>query len=204
MKRHLITLVLSLWVVFGYSQTISSFPYQYAFENEAQGPTGCGPVYTMLEAGWENDATTSLNWTADVGGTASSGTGPSVDLNPGTATGIYMYLETSCSGTGYPSVTAGLLTPYFDLQQKISYKASSYGIRIEKINPRYTSQRCSKCGFIDQGNRINQADFKCLNCDLTLKADYNAARNIATLNIESLIDNQLKIKASEVRPSKSK
>jgi len=77
--------------------------------------------------------------------------------------------------------------PYFDLQEKITYKALEVGINVIKINPEYTSQRCNLCGHIEKENRLNQADFKCLACGLKTNADFNAARNIATLDIENII-----------------
>src|SRR6266478_2970307 len=51
--------------------------------------------------------------------------------------------------------------------------------RIEKINPAYTSQRCSACGTVDAKARESQAVFACRFCGYTGNADVNAARNIA-------------------------
>ena len=51
--------------------------------------------------------------------------------------------------------------------------------RIEKINPAYTSQRCSACGYMASENRKNQAVFACAACQHTCNADVNAAKNIA-------------------------
>lgn len=51
--------------------------------------------------------------------------------------------------------------------------------RIEKINPAFTSQRCSACGHVAAENRKNQAAFACTACDFACNADVNAARNIA-------------------------
>jgi len=51
--------------------------------------------------------------------------------------------------------------------------------RVEKINPAFTSQRCSTCGHIAAESRKSQALFSCVACNFTLNADVNAARNIA-------------------------
>jgi putative transposase len=51
--------------------------------------------------------------------------------------------------------------------------------RVEKINPAYTSQRCSACGHIAAGSRQSQALFRCVACGFACNADLNAARNIA-------------------------
>lgn len=81
---------------------------------------------------------------------------------------------------------------YYDLQLKIENKAKEAGIEVRKVKPNYTSQRCSKCGFIDKENRPQQNKFKCVNCDYETHADYNAARNISTQDIEKIIVEQLK------------
>jgi putative transposase len=51
--------------------------------------------------------------------------------------------------------------------------------RVEKVNPAYTSQRCSACGHIAAGSRESQALFRCVACNFACNADVNAARNIA-------------------------
>ncbi|MGW2767717.1 zinc ribbon domain-containing protein [Streptomyces sp. NPDC001275] len=49
-----------------------------------------------------------------------------------------------------------------------------------KVNPAYTSQRCSACGFVTEGNRESQAVFRCKasGCGYRDHADVNAAKNI--------------------------
>jgi putative transposase len=51
--------------------------------------------------------------------------------------------------------------------------------RVEKINPAFTSQRCSACGHLDAKSRESQARFVCTACGFACNADVNAARNIA-------------------------
>ena len=63
------------------------------------------------------------------------------------------------------------------LQQFIKTKASEYNIDVVFINPAYTSQKCSECGYIDENNR-NGRNFKCLKCNHSEDADSNAAKNI--------------------------
>ena len=79
---------------------------------------------------------------------------------------------------------------YYDLQQKIRYKAMAAGIDVVMINPEYTSQRCSKCGCIHTENRKSQSEFSCVECGYSENADYNAAKNIATENIENIIQTE--------------
>jgi transposase len=51
--------------------------------------------------------------------------------------------------------------------------------RVQKINPAFTSQRCSACGHVAGENRKSQAVFACTACRYTCNADLNAAKNIA-------------------------
>lgn len=86
---------------------------------------------------------------------------------------------------------------YYDLQQKIKYKAEEQGIEVVTIKPNFTSQRCSKCGCISKENRASQERFKCTTCGFELNADVNAARNIAVDGIESIIEQQIKSQEKE-------
>lgn len=65
------------------------------------------------------------------------------------------------------------------LRDFVSYKAQMHGVRVELVDPRYTSQRCFECGHIEKGNRRSQSEFLCLNCGHTANADVNASLNIA-------------------------
>jgi putative transposase len=51
--------------------------------------------------------------------------------------------------------------------------------RVAKVNPAFTSQRCSACGHVDAKSRESQARFVCTACGYACHADVNAARNIA-------------------------
>jgi IS605 OrfB family transposase len=50
-------------------------------------------------------------------------------------------------------------------------------VSFRSVPSAYTSQRCSKCGHIERGNRKGEV-FKCLKCDHSENADINAAINI--------------------------
>lgn len=66
-----------------------------------------------------------------------------------------------------------------DLRLKIEYKARLLGVPVVAVDPRYTSQTCSKCGHCEKSNRKNQESFNCRSCGFALNADLNAARNIS-------------------------
>ncbi len=50
--------------------------------------------------------------------------------------------------------------------------------RVVKVDPYYTSQRCSACGIVDREARESQAVFRCRSCGLACNAVVNAAFNI--------------------------
>jgi transposase, IS605 OrfB family, central region len=105
---------------------------------------------------------------------------------------------------------------YHDFQMKVRDKAAEAGIKVQLVNPRFTSQRCSRCGYIDPANRQDRATFVCKACGfgdlyhcltcgrdqaaagrcescggetkhVAVSADYNAAKNIAVPGIETII-----------------
>ncbi|ANQ81932.1 RNA-guided endonuclease InsQ/TnpB family protein [Staphylococcus pseudintermedius] len=81
---------------------------------------------------------------------------------------------------------------YSNLQEKIENKAKTKGIEVKKVSPKFTSQRCNKCGYIDKESRKSQEKFECVNCGHKTNADLNAARNLSMLDIEKVIKAQCK------------
>jgi putative transposase len=72
----------------------------------------------------------------------------------------------------------------------LSAKAESAGRQVIAVDPRHTSQRCAECGHTAAGNRMTQAEFRCLACGHQAHADVNAARNIlrAGLALQEALD----------------
>lgn len=70
---------------------------------------------------------------------------------------------------------------FAQLQKFIEYKAETIGKKVIYINPKYTSQTCSKCGYKKKTNRKGNT-FKCKQCDFELNSDLNASRNITTFS----------------------
>lgn len=84
--------------------------------------------------------------------------------------------------------------PYYDLQSKITYKAAEKGIEVIRIDPKYTSRRCSYCGnIIMEINDTSIHEWTCPVCGEKHNRDINAAKNIALPDIESIIKEQLKL-----------
>ena len=67
---------------------------------------------------------------------------------------------------------------YYDLEQMLENKALEAGKMVLFVNPKYTSQRCSRCGHIAKSNR-HGCEFACKQCGFSIHADLNAARNIS-------------------------
>ena len=60
--------------------------------------------------------------------------------------------------------------------RRLEHKAEG---RVERVNPAFTSQRCSGCGHTAKESRESQSRFRCVACGYTDNADLNAAKNIA-------------------------
>lgn len=70
---------------------------------------------------------------------------------------------------------------------KLEYKTQLTGQnQLILINPAYTSQTCSECGYCDSRNRESQADFECKQCHMSMNADLNAANNILKRGLNHL------------------
>ena len=81
---------------------------------------------------------------------------------------------------------------FYDLQTKIKNKAAEHGIKVLSVEPKYTSQRCHVCGCICSDNRLKQAVFICQECGYKGNADFNAAKNLATRDIDRIIKETMK------------
>jgi len=64
------------------------------------------------------------------------------------------------------------------LQTFIEYKARAAGIKVQYVNPAYSSQTCSCCGRL--GRRLKHR-FECPHCGLRAHSDLNASRNLARI-----------------------
>ncbi len=66
---------------------------------------------------------------------------------------------------------------YSDLEFKLTYKCQKNGIKVEFVDARYTSRKCSVCKTIDKASR-NGNRYTCRHCGSSMHADVNAAINI--------------------------
>ena len=63
------------------------------------------------------------------------------------------------------------------IRQQLTYKAEWAGRQLVVVDPRQTSQTCSRCGVVDKKARIAKR-YECTFCGLLMDADVNAAINI--------------------------
>jgi len=70
---------------------------------------------------------------------------------------------------------------FYQQQMFIEYKAKKQGVIVHYVAPQYTSQRCCKCGHIEQANRKGNL-FTCKRCAIVEDSGANAGFNIAYLH----------------------
>ena len=77
---------------------------------------------------------------------------------------------------------------YYDLEQKLSYKALKHHQLVRRVNPAYTSQTCPKCGHTERDNRNKKTHlFCCRNCGYKSNDDRIGAMNLHRMGIELLV-----------------
>jgi len=69
---------------------------------------------------------------------------------------------------------------FFEL---LEYKLNERGGQLIKVDPKFTSQTCNKCGHISKENRKSQSKFVCTACGHSANADTNAAKIILARGI---------------------
>ena len=76
---------------------------------------------------------------------------------------------------------------FFD---QLEYKSKWYGSEFVKVDPRYTSQTCSRCGCIDSRSRKSQSEFECVECKFKGNADVNASIEILKRGLDKAVIRQ--------------
>ena len=81
---------------------------------------------------------------------------------------------------------------FYDLEQKLIYKAKQNQSTVIKVNPAYTSQCCPVCGHIEKANRNKKIHlFCCKNCGYKSNDDRIGAMNLYRMGINHLKDSQV-------------
>ena len=81
---------------------------------------------------------------------------------------------------------------FYDLEQKLIYKAKQNQSSVIKVDPRYTSQCCPVCGHTEKSNRNKKIHlFTCRNCGYRSNDDRIGAMNLYPMGINYLADSQV-------------
>ena len=81
---------------------------------------------------------------------------------------------------------------FYDLEQKLIYKAKQNQSTVIKVDPRYTSQCCPVCGHIEKSNRNKKIHlFTCKNCGYESNDDRIGAMNLYHMGISYLKEAQV-------------
>lgn len=76
---------------------------------------------------------------------------------------------------------------YYDLEQKLKYKAERKGSKMIKVMAKYTSQCCPVCGHVQKSNRDKKLHcFCCKHCGYRSNDDRIGAMNLYRLGLEWL------------------
>lgn len=81
------------------------------------------------------------------------------------------------AASGYWLATWQVHWFYGQIQARVAEGAARFGILVEWVTPRETSQRCSRCGRLGE-RPANGKTFHCPHCGFQLDSDLNAARNL--------------------------
>lgn len=66
-----------------------------------------------------------------------------------------------------------------ELRQSLANAAAERGVRLEKLDPSFSTLRCHECGTVDEGwNPATQLEHTCPNCGAVWDQDVNAAKNL--------------------------
>lgn len=78
---------------------------------------------------------------------------------------------------------------FYDLRQKIEYKAHKHRAKVIVVDPTYTSQTCPKCGHTEKANRNKKTHtFCCRTCGYTSNDDRIGAMNLQRKGIEYIVE----------------
>jgi len=71
---------------------------------------------------------------------------------------------------------------YAKCVKKLEMLCEENRVLLTRVDPAFTSQRCSVCGFADKKSRHGER-FLCVDCGKLLDADYNAAVNLSHMGV---------------------
>ena len=75
----------------------------------------------------------------------------------------------------------------YEFRRQLEYKSTWYGSKVQAVDPKYSSQTCSSCGYKSKENRKTQEKFVCVECGFSKNADINAAINLLNRGRAALV-----------------
>ena len=130
------------------SGDVTSFPFAESFENSL--------------GQWSQSTSDDINWTRDSGGTPSDSTGPST----GADGDVYLYVEASGNGTGFPNKSAILNSPCLNFSNlnapRLTFQYHMFGSAINSLTVQARTNNTGNWTSIfsesgNQGNTWNSA-----------------------------------------------
>ena len=94
------------------------------------------------------------------------------------ATAIGHQGQANPSHLNSPTVLNSALAKFQFWDGRAKDVAEKKGGEVIEVDPKFTSQKCSCCGYISKENRKSQSKFRCVKCNFRLNADLNASLNI--------------------------
>ena len=73
---------------------------------------------------------------------------------------------------------------FYLFNQRLLYKSQTKAKTVVLVNESYTTQTCSKCGFLHKKIGSNK-EFICPSCEIKIDRDVNSAKNILMKGILS-------------------
>lgn len=114
-----------------------------------------------------------------------------VENNPEGTLFVLEKLEGVRTATEHVNVKDRYITvswAYYDLEQKLMYKALKNKQLVVKVDPAYTSQTCPKCGHTEKANRNKKNHiFCCKNCGYRSNDDRIGAMNLHRMGIALIV-----------------
>ena len=91
-----------------------------------------------------------------------------------------------------------------ELIKNTMYKAERAGKYCVKVNPKNTSKQCSNCGNIIEEQALDDREYSCIKCGLTMDRDDNAAVNVLNAGFKKLFNTFIIMKPRKIRHKKKK
>ena len=84
------------------------------------------------------------------------------------------------------------------------YKAERAGKYCVKVNPKNTSKQCSNCGNIIEEQTLDDREYHCIKCGVTIDRDDNAAVNVLNNGFKKIFNTFIIMKPRKIRHKKKR